>query len=158
MGWRQIGHPQIARKYLNMRFIAIIPARAGSKRIPQKNIKPLLGKPLLVYSIEKALTAKHINEIVVSTDDVKVADIARKYNVEIIHRPLSLALDTTPTEDVLLHTIEEIQSRGKTATHFVLLQPTSPLRHPQDIDQAIEKLKTENADSLFSACKNTTFI
>ena len=85
-----------------MKIIAIIPARGGSKGIPRKNIRLLAGKPLIAYSIEAALKSRYINKVVVSTEDAEIAEISRRYGVEIIKRPEELAKDESPTIDAII--------------------------------------------------------
>lgn len=137
------------------RFLSIIPARSGSKRLPDKNIKSLCGKPLLAWSIESALNSKYIDEVVVSTDSSVYADIAKSYGANVpFLRPESLSSDTTTTFDVLEHCIRFYsESLGKTYDYVVLLQPTSPLRQAWHIDEACEKIITKKVDSLISVCK-----
>ena len=124
-----------------MSILAIIPARGGSKGLPGKNIRPLLGKPLIAWSIEQALASKYIDHVYVSTDSEEIAAIARSYGALVpFMRPKELAEDTTSTAEVLIHFIREIESIGKTYDHILVLEPTSPLRETQDIDQAYERL------------------
>ncbi|WP_104743635.1 cytidylyltransferase domain-containing protein [Helicobacter cinaedi] len=141
--------------YQGHTFLAIIPARSGSKGLPDKNIKSLCGKPLLAWSVESALNSKYIDEVVVSTDSSVYADIAKSYGANVpFLRPESLSSDTTTTFDVLEHCIRFYsESLGKTYDYVVLLEPTSPLRiknSPQslsDIDRAIHTLLAHKAKS-----------
>jgi len=133
-----------------LNIVCIIPARGGSKGIPCKNIMDFCGKPLIDWSIEQALKSKHIKTVYVSTDDREIAKVAKSCGAKIIHRPDELAGDTSSSEDALLHVLSKIKCKQKIDL-VVFLQATSPLRNSQDIDQAIEKLLKENADSLFSA-------
>lgn len=136
-----------------MKVIAIIPARGGSKGIPKKNLVNFLGKPLLQWSIEAALNSKYITDIVVSSDDDDILRISQKHkNVIPIKRPKELALDTSRTEPVLAHVIESL--KGTTFDYLILLQPTSPLRKSDDIDEAFNKLLASYANSLISVCSN----
>ncbi|MCL2500052.1 MAG: acylneuraminate cytidylyltransferase family protein [Defluviitaleaceae bacterium] len=121
--------------YKNKSFIAVIPARGGSKGIPHKNITPLLGNPLISYTIKAALESKYLDKVVVSTDDKKIANISRRYNVEILERPKYLADDFAASIDVLLHAIETMNIKHNAV---LFLQPTSPLRQSFHIDEAIE--------------------
>ncbi|WP_081606361.1 cytidylyltransferase domain-containing protein [Helicobacter cinaedi] len=138
--------------YQGHTFLAIIPARSGSKGLPDKNIKSLCGKPLLAWSIESALDSAYIDEVVVSTDSSVYADIAKSYGANVpFLRPESLSSDTTTTFDVLKHCIRFYkESLGKSFDYIVLLEPTSPLREKGDIDKMIEKLIAEKADSISS--------
>lgn len=132
------------------KFIAVIPARAGSKRLKDKNILHLSGKPLLAWSIEAGLKSKYIDKVIVSSEDEKILEIACDYDAQIIKRPHHLASDTATTFDTLKHTLENIESYD----YIVLLQPTSPLREAKHIDEAIELLQKNNADAIISVCKS----
>jgi N-acylneuraminate cytidylyltransferase len=140
-------------------FAAIIPARGGSKGIKKKNIQPLMGKPLICFSIESALESSYIKDVFVSTDSEEIKEAAKAYNrVKIIDRPAELALDTTPTEPVLLHTLDYIKREdGSFPDYIVLLQPTSPYRRKGAIDRCIEKILETGADSLLTVCENHSF-
>ncbi len=140
-----------------MNILAIIPARGGSKRVPRKNIKLLAGKPLVAHSIETALNSKFINKVVVSTEDKEIAEISKKFGAEVIIRPHELAVDTAKTAPVMIHTVEELEKKGYFTDIVVLLQPTTPLRELQMVDNALEKLINSDNDSIFSAfCKSHT--
>lgn len=139
-------------------ILAIIPARGGSKGIPRKNVRLLGGKPLLAYSVEHALQARQVNRTIVSTDDSEIAEIARQYGAEVLVRPPELATDTSSTESVLLHALSVLeQDEGYVPSLLILLQPTSPLRQPEDIDNAIDTFNTAGADSLFSCYHSHAF-
>ena len=132
-------------------LLAVIPARGGSKGIPHKNIYPVNGKPLIAHTIEAALASTYITNIVVSTDDDKIAELAGGYKkVIIIKRPAHLAEDHTPTLPVLLHALEQVKGRVDPVV-VVTLQPTSPLRTASHIDDAIQLL-TPSYDSCVSVC------
>jgi N-acylneuraminate cytidylyltransferase len=135
-------------------IVSIIPARGGSKAIPKKNIIPFLGKPLIEYTIQQSRTSQHVDETFVSTDDDGIADISREAGAKIIERPKELAGDTSSTEEALLHAIDEIDERTRI---IVLLQCTSPLRRSQDIDEAIELVKSMDYDSSLSCSKDHRF-
>lgn len=134
---------------MNKTFLAIIPARGGSKRLPRKNVLDLCGKPLISYSIEAGLKSKYISEVIVSSDDEKILQISQKFGADIIKRPDYLATDTSSTFDVLEHTINSLEKYD----YIVLLQPTSPLRNEKHIDEAIELLNKKNADAIVSVCE-----
>lgn len=120
--------------------LAIIPARGGSKGIPGKNIGNLCGKPLIAWTIQAALESKVIDKVIVSTEDSKIAEVAKEYGAEIpFLRPKRLATDESSGMDPVFHALELI----KDYKWVFLLQPTSPLRTVQDIDN-IFKLCTEN--------------
>lgn len=135
--------------YKNKTFLAIIPARGGSKRLPHKNILDLAGKPLIAWSIEAALSSKYIDEIVVSSDDTSILEIATRYGIKTIKRPDILSSDTASSFDAVKHTIENSDHYD----YIVLLQPTSPLRKGIHIDEAIELLDSKNADAVISVCE-----
>ena len=136
-------------------MIAIIPARGGSKGLPGKNIKPLNGKPLIAYTIEEALKTKNITRVIVSTDDSEIAEVAKKYGAEIpFMRPKSLADDTAKSIDVYNYTIKRLEEEENSEINeVIILQPTSPLRTSQHIDEAIELYFTKKADSVVSYCQ-----
>ncbi|MFC1926569.1 cytidylyltransferase domain-containing protein [Chloroflexota bacterium] len=133
--------------------IAIIPARGGSKGVPRKNIRLLAGKPLIAYSIEVALKSKLIDRVLVSTEDNEIAEIAAKFGAEVIKRPQELARDNTPSLPVFQHVIRYLdQEEGYHPETIVVLQPTSPLRTEEDIEQAMKKLSETNCDAVVSVC------
>jgi len=128
--------------YQNKSFIAIIPARAGSKGLPGKNIKPLCNKPLIAWTIEKAKKSKYLDEIMVTTDGQEIQAVSEQYGAHVpFLRPAHLASDTASSFDVVKHTLEFYKEiYHKTFDYIVLLEPTSPLREDNDIDVMIEKL------------------
>jgi len=133
------------------RVLAVIPARGGSKSIPKKNIQPLLGRPLIAHTIEEARKSKHLDRIVVSTDDAEIAGICRGLGVEVIARPPEFATDTAPTELALIHALETLaRNEAYEPDAVVTLEPTSPLRTHQLIDRCIEALWQTGADSVIS--------
>ena len=136
-------------------MLAIIPSRGGSKGLPGKNIRLLNGKPLIGYTIESAIEAKNINRVVVSTDDMEIAKIAKIYGAEIpFMRPQELATDNALAIDNYIYTIERLNTEfGGNYKEFVVLHPTSPLRTAEDIDNAIEIFKNRNAESVISVCE-----
>ena len=136
----------------NYTVLGVIPARSGSKGIPNKNIYPILGKPLISYTIEAALNSKHLTHCVVSTDSAEIADIASRAGALIpCLRPAELATDTARSLPVVLHALEVMEERnGREYDAVVMLQPTTPLRLPADIDMALEKLFHTGADSVIS--------
>lgn len=129
-------------------ILAIIPARGGSKRLPGKNTKILLGKPLIAYSIEQAKQSSYKMRIVVSTEDPLIKQIALRYGAEVLDRPAELATDSATTISVLHHAVKKLAAEGYHPDIVVLLQPTCPLRSPQDIDNSIKQLIETNADSV----------
>lgn len=116
------------------KILAIIPARGGSKGILKKNIKPLKGKPLIAWTIEEAKKSKLLDKIIVSTDDEEIMNVAKKWGAEVpFLRPSELARDDTPGIAPVLHALEYFSDYE----YVVVLQPTSPLRLAEDIDEAI---------------------
>lgn len=130
----------------NKTFLAIIPARGGSKRLPRKNVLPLAGKPLINWSIEAGLNSQYIDKVLVSSDDDEVLSIAQQAGAEIIQRPAELAQDGSTSFDAIKHAIDNTEAYD----YIVLLQPTSPLRTSQHIDEAIQLLEHKNADAVIS--------
>ena len=141
----------VSMSHNNKSIIAIIPARGGSKSIPKKNITDFLGKPLLVWSIEAAKNSKFVQGVYVSTDDKEIAAVAEAYGAKVVWRPQEIAGDLSPSEEALQHAIGEIEKTGQEQIDYVVfLQATSPLRETKDVDNAVEKIMAEGADSLFS--------
>ena len=131
------------------RLLAIIPARGGSKRLLGKNILELAGKPLIAWSIEAGTQSKYVDRVVVSTDDESIAKVAREYGADIpFMRPEELSCDESTTIDTLRHTLNELSEKGEEYEYLILLQPTSPLRTNEHIDEAVEQLLQKNADSI----------
>lgn len=134
--------------YKNKTFIAVIPARGGSKGIPRKNIIDVAGKPLIAYTIETALTSRYLDRVIVSTDDAEIAEVSKQYGAEApFLRPAHLATDEAKTIDTVMDTLERIDG---TYDYVVLLQPTQPLRTAQQIDNAIQQVVEQNQSSLVS--------
>lgn len=122
-----------------MKALYIIPARGGSKGIPHKNIKPLAGKPLIMYSIDVARALASDTDICVSTDDEAIARVATEAGLEVpFLRPAHLSTDTAGSREVMLHAVEYYRSLGREYDTIVLLQPTSPLRTAEDVRGCIE--------------------
>lgn len=136
------------------KILSIITARGGSKGIPRKNIKMLAGKPLIAWTIEAALQSHVLNRVIVSTDDEEIAEISKKWKAEVpFLRPCDLAKDDSPTLPVLQHALSWLRSsEGYIPEVIVTLQPTSPLRRAEHIDQAIALLQKTRADSMVSVC------
>jgi N-acylneuraminate cytidylyltransferase len=142
-----------------MSVIAIIPARSGSKRVPGKNLLPLAGEPLLVHTIRHALRSDTVDEVLVSTEDEKIAAVAEAAGAHVIARPASLGSDEASSESALKHALETRAKRGGAEPELVVfLQCTSPVRRPDDIDHAIAHIRAAKADSLFSATENKRFV
>jgi N-acylneuraminate cytidylyltransferase len=134
-----------------MKILGIIPARGGSKGIPGKNIKLLAGKPLLAYTAEQAKAAKSLDRVILSSDDEKIIEVARELGIEVpFVRSASLARDATSSLEVIQHAVNYLKGKGEEYDAVCLLQPTTPSRSPGLIDQAIEKFRTGNYDSVIS--------
>jgi len=138
--------------YKGRSILALIPARGGSKRLPRKNIRPLLGKPLIAWTIEQALISKYIDRVIVSTDDKEIAEVSQKYGAEVpFMRPKELATDEAGSVDVILHALKYLEDADNYSPDIVvLLQPTSPLRTTEETDKALELFFTNKYDSLIS--------
>jgi len=127
--------------------ICIIPARGGSKRIPRKNIKDFLGKPLIAYSIETALKSELFEKVVISTDDEEIAKIAKEYGAEVpFLRPKELADDFTSSGAAVNHTLQELQKEGESYDFLCIIYATAPLLQIQYLKEGLEKLK-QNPDA-----------
>ena len=138
----------------NLRVLGLVTARGGSKGLPGKNVRPLLGKPLIAWTIEAAKAAPSLDAVVVSTDDVAIADAARASGARVpFMRPRELAGDTASSVDVVLHAIDTLEQAGERFDIIVLLEPTSPLRQPEDIEQALALLRNSGAESVVSICR-----
>lgn len=142
----------------NRLTISIILARGGSKGIPCKNVRLLGDKPLIAHTVLDAKESKYTDKVFVSTDDWKIAEISQQYGAEIIDRPGQLAGDSASSESALIHALSEIEQTDVTPDLIVFLQCTSPIRTGTDIDQAIAKMKIENADSLLSVSPSHRFL
>lgn len=132
------------------KVVAIIPARGGSKSIKSKNIKNFCGKPLIAWTIEKALKSKYIDKVIVSTDSHEIADTALKYGALVpFIRPDELAIDSIGVEPVLKHAYEWLRdNENYMCDAFVLLMPTTPTRRVEHIDSSIELFLNSNFDSV----------
>ena len=131
-------------------IVALIPARAGSKRVPDKNIRRLAGHPLIAYSIAAALQSKIFKAVIVSTDSDRYADIARHYGAEVpFLRPAKIAGDTSPDIKWVAYTLDRLHENGRKFDCFSILRPTSPFRLPGTIQRAWDEfLAQEGVDSL----------
>lgn len=133
------------------KVLGLITARGGSKGLPGKNIRPLRGKPLIAWSIEAAKSCTSLDALVVSTDSEEIAAVARHYGAEApFLRPSELAGDTATSVDVIEHAINFLRERGEEYGYVVLIEPTSPLREPHDIDLALRQMSEAGADSVVS--------
>lgn len=138
----------------NKKILAIIPARGGSKRIPRKNIKLLARKPLIAYTIEAALKSNYLDKIIVSTEDEEIGKVSKRYGATIIKRPQKLATDKANTIDVAFHVLDVLREKKYIPEIILLLQPTSPLRNTNDINNAIELFLKNKPKSVISVCES----
>ncbi len=137
-----------------MKLLFIIPARGGSKGLPGKNIKKLGGKPLIAYSIEAALQCKLKGDVIVSTDDEEISKIAKQFGAQVpFMRPPSISGDTASGMDVIFHAINFMKENGNQYDYVILLQPTSPLRTHDDIENAFNFLNEKNANAVVGVSK-----
>jgi len=137
-----------------MNVLAVIPARGGSKSVPRKNITPIFGRPLIAYTIDAAKRSKYITHFVLSSEDDEIISIAKKYGAPVpFKRPAELATDQAATLPVVQHALREMEARENIRFSFVvLLQPTTPMRQPEDIDAVVKKIIETGADSVVSVC------
>ena len=138
--------------------LCVIPARGGSKGVPRKNLLDVGGKPLIVWTIQQALTVSDL-DVVVSTDDEEIAEVARAAGARVPWlRPAELAQDTTPTEPVVRHAIEQVTvDRGRPET-VMLLQATSPVRHEGTLARALAEFSASDVDSMVGVVEQPPFI
>jgi CMP-N,N'-diacetyllegionaminic acid synthase len=135
------------------KIVAVIPARGGSKGVPGKNIREIAGKPLIAHSIGHAKASKKIGRVIVSSDDDKILKIAEEFGAETLKRPSEFATDVAPSIVVYKHTLQMLEKEGSAPELIVALQPTSPIRDPEDIDRMVEKLIASDADCIMSVCE-----
>ena len=134
----------------DMTVLGVVPARGGSKGVPRKNIRMVAGKPLIAWTIEKALKSKYIDRLVLSSEDPEIMEVALRYGCEVpFRRPVELASDDTPGIAPVLHALGELPGY----CDVVLLQPTSPLRSVEDIDDCIERCEETHAKACVSVVK-----
>ena len=133
-----------------MKCLCIIPARGGSKRIPRKNIKPFLGRPVISYAIETALNSGLFDEVMVSTDDEEIAEIAMQYGAKIpFYRSEATANDFATTNDVIWEVLEEYEKRGQKFDAFCCMYPTAPFLKAERLTAAMDLLMNSDADKVF---------
>ena len=138
--------------------LALVVARGGSKSIPRKNLAPLAGRPLIVWTIEAALRCPGLDRVIVSTDDAEIASVSRAHGAEApFLRPADLARDDTPTLPVVIHALRWLADQeGYVPEHVMLLQPTSPLRTSEDIAGVLDLAEERRADSVISVSEAST--
>jgi CMP-N,N'-diacetyllegionaminic acid synthase len=134
-----------------MRVLGLVPARAGSKGVPRKNVTIVAGRPLICYTADAALSSQRLSRVILSTEDTEIAEVGRRCGLDVpFLRPGDLAQDTSPMLPVVLHALQWLEESGDRFDAVCLLQPTSPLRRAEDIDGAIELLQRSRADSVIS--------
>ena len=140
----------------HMKILAIIPARGGSKGIPEKNFRPIAGKPLIGWTIESALSAKRVDRVIVTTDSPEIMEIAKNFGAEVpFRRPTELAMDNTPGIEPILHATRWLIDHENYYPDFVVcLQPTSPFRIGSDIDNAVNLAIRKQAASVISVSQS----
>lgn len=133
---------------------AIVPARGGSKGVPRKNLRLVAGRSLLALAIESARGARLVDRVIVSTDDEEIASVAREEGADVpFMRPASLASDDAPAQPVIEHAIGCIEQRDGAVDAVVLLQPTSPLRRADHVDEALRLFRDSGTESVVSVCE-----
>lgn len=137
----------------NKSFLAIIPARGGSKRIPKKNVIDLQGKPLIQWTIEAAKKCEWVDEVWVSSDDSEILGLAEQFVCIPLSRPSEYAEDLSSRASVIQHAVESSIKQGKQFDYLIYLQPTSPLRDEKAVAGAIEYLFDKQADAVVSVCE-----
>lgn len=135
-------------------ILALVPARGGSKGLVGKNLYPVMGKPLLQYTLDEAQRSQHITQLMMSSEDQAINDFARSVGVKVNYiRPQALAEDNTTTAQTVLHVLDWLEEQGTLPDAIMLLQPTSPLRTSKEIDGAIEQFLASDKQSLLSVQK-----
>jgi CMP-N-acetylneuraminic acid synthetase len=136
-------------------ILAVIPARAGSKRLPGKNIAPFGGRPLLTWSVAMAKRCSAVVRCLVSTESLAIAAIAREAGAEVVHRPIELSADESSITEVVHHAALSAQQAGLLFRGVMLLQPTNPLRPLELVTCAIERFLSEPCDALMAVSRRS---
>ena len=136
---------------------AIIPARAGSKGIPAKNLAPVCGHPLIAWSIRQAIEAEGVDSVWVSSDGDEILAVAEHYGARAIKRPAGISGDTATSESAWLHALDAIEQQGHAVDRIVGMQATSPIREPRDIADALQKVTRDGLDSLLTVVEIEDF-
>ncbi|WP_301110605.1 acylneuraminate cytidylyltransferase [Microbacterium sp.] len=138
--------------------VAIIPARGGSKQVPRKNLQPVGGVPLVERAVRTATAASGIDLVVVSTDDDEIATVAAAAGARVIRRPAELAGDTATSESAILHALDELEAQGERVEIVAFLQATSPFIPSDALATAVDEVRADRADSVFSAQETYGFL
>ena len=142
-----------------MSILCVIPVRGGSKGVPRKNVRRVAGRPLVVWTIEQALAADADLDVLVSTDDVEIARVAREAGADVpFLRPADLARDETPTEPVIRHALDFRAAQGRRPDAVMLLQATSPVRQPGTLDRALAQFTASGVDSMVGVVPVAPFL
>ena len=137
--------------YHHKKILAIIPARGGSKGIPNKNILEIEGMPLIAYTLQESQKSKYLDRTIISTEDLEIKKVVEQYGGEVpFLRPIELAQDTSKTIDCIVHAVDSLKKLGEEYDYVVILQCTSPLRKAWHIDEAIEMIVQSKETSLVS--------
>jgi len=136
---------------IDKKIVAIITARGGSKGLFRKNVLDLNGKPLIAHTIEAAKESQIFDKIIVTTEDKEIKEVSFEFGAEVIDRPVELATDLASSIDVLVHALQVLESEN--FTHYILLQPTSPLRNYMHIKEAWNKYLKDKVNSLLGVCE-----
>jgi CMP-N,N'-diacetyllegionaminic acid synthase len=137
--------------------IAIIPARGGSKGIPKKNIKLLLGSPLIAYTIELAKKNHFFDKVVVSTDSDEISEVSRTYGIDVVSRPSELSGDLSRTEGALIHVLDYYKNKGIEFDTVVTIEATSPMRTEKTINKCIDRFINTDCDSLVTVYEDRSY-
>lgn len=141
-----------------LRVVAVVPARAGSKGIPGKNLRSVAGRSLVRRAVESGRAARLVDEVVVSTDGDAIADEARAAGALVVRRPADLAGDEATSESALLHVLDELRADGIEPEVLLFLQATSPFIDPDDLDDAVARVLGGSADAVFAATPSHAFL
>ena len=136
------------------KIICIIPARGGSVGLPGKNIRPVAGKPMIAHAIEKALSVREIDRVIVSTDSETIAEVARSHGADVpFLRDAALARSDTPMTPVIIDALSRVEAEGEYYDYAVMLQANSPLLRSEEILAVTQKIVTESHDVVFTVCE-----
>jgi len=143
------------KKIKSLKILALIPARGNSKRIKNKNLRIVNGKPLIFWTINSARKSKYITNVTVTSDSRKILNVSKKYSANTVLRPKSMSGDIVHADMALKHAYNYINEKFD---YIIMLQPTCPLRTSKHIDEAIKKIHRNKKDSLLSVCKDSVFL
>jgi|APSaa5957512576_1039674.scaffolds.fasta_scaffold19726_2 CMP-N,N'-diacetyllegionaminic acid synthase len=136
--------------FSSLKILAVVPARGGSKGIPRKNIRLLGGEPLIGHTLKTAMSVDMIDDLIVSTDDNEISDVAKKYGAEVLNRPSELATDNSSTESVVIHVLNKMAEDERHYDVVLILEPTSPFRSTQTIIKTIKLFDSKDVDSVLA--------